>query len=169
MRIVYVTSDSDDILHQNTILRLCENYVLFKFTADDFLTKKKSPKLYFVNSKNAIKTLLWIIRDNPGFDNKNICVYTKLHRMKLAKLIKVQRIQEKISGNLIICTELVQESVADVWINVEYTGLDEFKQILQFMSPDSQVITIISKVDKEDIDELQDFIQSFSDTKINYQ
>lgn len=165
LKIVYVTSDNDDLLHQNSILRLCDSFTLFRFTASEMSLKKSLPKLIFLKSNNIIKTVLWLVKENPGFTNKTICISSPTHNNKLKKLLSQPEIKKSLSGNIIISDETPISTVIDVWISTTYSSLSELIQITNFMPDTSQVITFLNNSNEPDLEELKTYLKDHPDVK----
>ena len=87
---------------------------MYRFNINELEVKKNIARLSFIRSKNSFKTILWIIKENPGFLNKNICIFTLKLKPKLEKMLKIQKIKEKIQGNIVICSEIVENTVFDI-------------------------------------------------------
>lgn len=83
LKIVFVTSNNDEVLHQTSILKLCEAPLIYKFSVQELELKKKLPRIDFIRSRNNFKTLVWLLFDNPVYAGKNIYVYTQKFKTKL--------------------------------------------------------------------------------------
>jgi hypothetical protein len=162
--VVFVSDQEEEVLTQVTVLRLVQSPGVFKF--EDFVmdVKNEIPSLLFFRCRNRIRTLKWVLKENPGIEGKSVFVFTKNFMSKVRKALKSSEFQERINKNLFFAGVISQD--IDYLINVEYPGLVDFQNQLNSLSKDSTILTLISDENQKDLTILKYFLKNF--TEVNF-
>jgi hypothetical protein len=142
-------------------LRLCEDYLIYKFTSEELEAKQEIPCLKFFKCKNIVKSLLYILRGNPAFQCKNICIFADFYKKKLEKMLNSKKIKEELTGNIIISSEKVQSYQFDIYINAECPQFQNFKSQLNNLPAESQIITLLPQSSNSEVLEIQSYLESY--------